>query len=130
MEISVSFGDNLVVEAEIDGYKVRTDQRIEDGGGGTAPSPSQYFLASIAACAGFYVMQFCRERNIPTEGVSVTMKTSRNEKTRLLDPTAIEIGLPPGFPAKYESAVVRAANQCWVKKQIHAGIDFETKTVR
>jgi ribosomal protein S12 methylthiotransferase accessory factor len=130
MEISVNFCENKVVEAEIGGHTVRTDQKIEDGGGGTAPSPSQYFLASIAACAGFYVMQFCRERNIPTDGVTVCMKTSRNEKTRLLDPTVIEIGLPPDFPAKYESAVVRAADQCWVKKQIHAGIDCETKTVR
>jgi putative redox protein len=130
MEISVSFGGGLVVDAAIDNHVVRTDQRKEDGGGGTAPSPSQYFLASIAACAGYYVMEFCTKRDIPTDGISVVMKTNRNEKTRLLDPTVIEIKLPPEFPEKYESAVVRAANQCWVKKQIHAGMEFETKTVR
>ena len=130
MEISVNFGENRVVEAEIGGHVVKTDQKVEDGGDGSAPSPSQYFLASIAACAGFYVMQFCRQRDIPTEGVSVTMRATRNEKTRLLDPVTIEIKLPPDFPARYEPAVVRAADQCWVKKQIQAGMECETKTVR
>jgi putative redox protein len=130
MEIFVSFGEGLVVDALIDNYVVRTDQRKEDGGGGTAPSPSQYFLSSIAACAGYYVMEFCAKRDIPTDGISVVMKTVRNEKTRLLDPTVIEIKLPPEFPEKYESAVVRAADQCWVKKQIQAGMEFETRTIR
>lgn len=130
MEIFVKFGGGRVVETEIEGQVVRTDVPEKAGGSGSAPSASGLFLASIGLCAAYYVREFCEKRNIPTGGVSVTMGTFKNEKTRLLDRIRLDIKLPPEFPEKYESAVVRAADQCWVKKQIQAGTEFETNTVR
>jgi ribosomal protein S12 methylthiotransferase accessory factor len=130
MEISVEFGGGRVVEASIGDHVVRTDQSAKDGGEGTAPSPSDLFLVSIAACAGYYVLNFCRERKIATAGSSIIMRTSTNEKTKMMDNIRIEIKLPPGFPEKYEKAVVRAANLCWVKKNIEHPPKFDTVIVR
>ena len=130
MEIFVSFGGGRIVEAAIGNHVIRTDQPVKNGGGDSAPSSSDLFLASIGACAGYYVLDFCLERKIPTDGISLTMKTERNEKTRMMDRIVIDIKLPPEFPEKYDSAVVRAANLCWVKKHIQTAPVFETRVVR
>ena len=130
MEITVHLPGGRAVEAVVGDHIVRTDQPVEDGGGGTAPSPSDLFLASIAACAGYYVLDFCLERKIPTEGLGVVMRTSKNESTRMLDLIRIEIELPPQFPEKYEKAVIRAADLCWVKKHVEKAPVFETVVIR
>jgi ribosomal protein S12 methylthiotransferase accessory factor len=130
MEIFVKMAGGRAVEAVVGDHTVRTDQPVKDGGGGSAPSPSDLFLASIAACAGYYIMDFCLERKIPTEGVGVVMSTTKNESTKMLDLIRIEIKLPPEFPEKYEKAVIRAADLCWVKKHIQKAPAFETIVVR
>ncbi len=130
MEISVSLAGGRAVEAVVGDHTIRTDQPVKDGGGGSAPSPSDLFLASIAACTGYYVLDFCLERKISTEGVGVTMRTHKNETTKMLDLVQLEIKLPAEFPEKYEKAVVRAADLCWVKKHIQKAPDFETFVVR
>ena len=130
MEMTVNFAGGRIVEALIGDHIVRTDQPTENGGSDTAPSPSDLFLASIVACVGYYVLDFCMERKIPMDGAGVTMRTSNNEKTRMMDRITIEIKLPSGFPEKYEKAVVRAADLCWVKKHIETAPEFVTLTVR
>ena len=130
MEITVKPAGGRVVEAIVGDHTVRTDQPVKDGGGGTAPSPSDLFLASIAACVGYYVLDFCLGRKIPTDGIGVLMRTHNNEEKKLMDRIELEITLPPEFPDKYEEAVVRAADLCWVKKHIQNAPAFETRVVR
>ncbi|HLK36616.1 MAG TPA: OsmC family protein [Polyangiaceae bacterium] len=92
----------------------RTDQPRGHGGGGTAPEPFALFLASLATCAGYYVLAFCQARGIPMEGVSVDMEYEK-EATGLLSRVVLRVDLPPTFPEKYVEAVRRAAESCKVK---------------
>jgi ribosomal protein S12 methylthiotransferase accessory factor len=121
MEIKVTFPGGKKVNAEMNGIVIPTDQPVEDGGEGTAPSPFFYFLASLGTCAGIYVLGFCQQRQIATEGLALTQRmefiTAEGGKKRLAR-IAIEIFLPPGFPEKYQNAVVKAAGLCSVKKVI------------
>ena len=97
---------------------------------GAEPSPFALFLASIGTCAGIYVLSFCQERNIPTEGVRLIQKIERNGKSRMVEKIAIEIKLPSNFPQKYRRAVVRSAQLCSVKKHMEEPPNFEvTATV-
>jgi ribosomal protein S12 methylthiotransferase accessory factor len=130
MEIPVTFGEGRVVDAVVGDHTIRTDQPVKNGGGDTAPAPSDLFYASIAACAGYYVLDFCLERKIPTDDISVMMKTHKDERTKTMTLIELEIKLPPEFPDKYEKAVVRAVDLCWVKKCIQNAPAFETYTVR
>jgi len=130
MEIPVSLAGGRAVEAVVGDHKVRTDQPEKSGGTGTAPSPSDLFLASIATCAAYYVLDFCLERKIPTDGISVMMRTHVNEGSKLMDRIELEITIPPEFPEKYDKAIVRAANLCWVKKHFETAPTFDTYTVR
>ena len=116
--MQITFPGGVAVEADIDGTSIRTDQPVRHGGGGTAPAPFELFLASIGTCAGYYALRFCQERQIPTEGLALSMTWERSPATKLISGIRIEIALPPGFPEKYRTAILRAADQCAVKKHL------------
>jgi putative redox protein len=130
MEIPVTMNGDRTVEVLIGGHMIRTDQPPKNGGADTAPSPSDLFLASIATCAGYYVLDFCLGRKIPTDGIGVTMRIHKNDSTKMMTRIDLEIKLPQGFPEKYEKAVVRSVDLCWVKKHIQTAPLFETYIVR
>ena len=121
MEIKITFPGGEKVNAEINSRIIPTDQPLSSGGEGSAPSPFDYFLASLGTCAGIYVLSFCQQRQIVTEGLALTQRmefdSSEDGKKRLARVT-IDIDLPPGFPEKYRNAVVKAAELCTVKKVI------------
>ncbi len=127
-ELIVKFGDGLKVDVEYKGFVIKTDQPVRDGGGGTAASPFDYFLVSLAACAGFYALAFCRERQISVEGLGVTMTTERGEVSKMIDKVTIAVDLPPHFPEKYRSALVKAIDHCTVKAHILRPPQFEIVT--
>jgi putative redox protein len=118
MEINVTFPGNLKVEAGFSGFTVSTDQPAAVGGDGTAPSPFHVFLASIATCAGFYVLSFLKQRGIDETSAGVTMTTVNDPITRMVAEVHINIALPPEFPEKYRAAIVRAVDQCSVKRAL------------
>jgi ribosomal protein S12 methylthiotransferase accessory factor len=76
------------------------------------------FLGSIATCAGFYAMRFCQSRDIATEGLAATLEPIRDPETRRIGRIRIELQLPPGFPDRYRRAILRAVDQCAVKRHI------------
>ena len=116
-EMTVSFPGGKKVTAHYDGFDIATDQGVDSGGDATAPEPFDYFLASLATCAGYYVLKFCSSRDISTDGITVHQSWQRGEGNRL-ERISIRIQVPPDFPAKYHKALVRAANTCSVKKTI------------
>ena len=47
------------------------------GGNGSAPPPFDLFLASLATCAGIYVLGFCEKRSIPHDGIRLEQRWER-----------------------------------------------------
>lgn len=128
-DFKVTFPGGVKVDASYREFTIRTDQPLKDGGEGSAPSPFILFLASLATCAGYYVISFCQGRNIPTAGIELTMKTERDPKGKMIKFVSIEISLPPDFPEKYVSAVIRSAEQCTVKAHLQSPPEIQTKAV-
>ncbi len=128
MEIVVDFPGGARVDAHFDGFTIQTDQPAP-GGTASAPTPFATFLASIGTCAGFYVLGFCRQRNIPTDGMKIIQRVERDPATHMVSLVALDIHLPPGFPEKYKSAVIRSADQCTVKKHLAQPPAFEIRTI-
>lgn len=127
---TVTFAGGKKVAAEHEGQRILSDQPKEDGGEGSAPSPFDYFLASMAICAGYYVYDFCRTREIPDDGIRLEQVVVRDPKTKGLAKVEQTIILPDGFPEKYEKALVRAAELCSVKKSVMSTPEFDILTVR
>jgi ribosomal protein S12 methylthiotransferase accessory factor len=116
MEMMIDFPGGARVDAHFGPYTVRTDQPPQGGGDGSAPTPFATFLASIGTCAGIYVLGFCRQRGLATDGIRIIQRAHSNPLTGMVDNVALEIQLPADFPEKYKAAVIRAAEQCAVKK--------------
>lgn len=116
--ITLSFPGGLAVHAHLDGHVVATDQPERAGGGDSAPSPFDLFLASLATCAGYFALRFCRQRQIDTAGLEVRMTERRDEAAHRVAELAIEVRTPPGFPDKYRPALMRAIDQCSVKRHL------------
>lgn len=118
LEIEVTHGGNKKINALVNGFTILTDQSPRSGGEGSAPEPFTLFLASLATCAGIYVVSFCQTRNIPTDGIRLLQDHDFDPKTGKLTKIALIVELPESFPEKYREAVLRAAAFCTVKKTL------------
>ena len=118
MELNIRFPGGLEVEAEMDGHTVLTDQPEAVGGGGAAPSPFDLFLASIGTCAGYYALRFCQARGLATDDVTLKLTAEKDPSVKRVRHVSIELELPPDFPPRYREAIVRATDQCSVKKHL------------
>ena len=118
MKMRIAFPGNKAVAAQFDGFTVLTDQPKESGGDGSAPGPFDLFLASIGTCAGYYALRFCQARGLPTDDVTLKLTAEKDPSVKRVTHVGIEIELPPDFPSRYREAIVRATDQCSVKKHL------------
>jgi putative redox protein len=116
MEMIIDFPGGARVDAHFGSYVVPTDQPPAGGGDGSAPTPFATFLSTVGTCAGIYVLGFCRQRGIPTDGIRLVQRMGVDPRTGLVNDIQVTIELPAGFPERYADAVVRSAEQCAVKK--------------
>lgn len=124
MEILVDFPGGSRVDAHFAGFTVPTDQPPI----ASAPSPFEVFLASIATCAGIYVLGFCQKRGLSTTGIQIIQRTHSNAATGMIEQIDIEIHVPPGFPQKYLDSLIRSAELCKVKKHLEQPPVFNVTT--
>ena len=126
----VTFPGGKRVNASYDGFEIATDQCVESGGEGSAPEPFDYFLASLATCAGIYVLGFCQQRGIPTDGIQIVQRVKSNPFTHMVDQIDLEIQVPNNFPDKYRDSLIRSAELCAVKKHLENPPAFEITTTK
>jgi len=130
VEMKVSFPGNLRVDAGYKGFIIATDQPVSAGGDGSAPAPFDLFLASLGTCAGIFMLAFMKQRGIDPAGSGVLMTTEADPEKGAIVRIAFDLQLPDGFPEKYEAAIVRAVDQCTVKRHIAAPPEFSVTTSR
>lgn len=124
MEMLIDFPGGSRVDAHFRGHTIATDQPPAD----SAPMPFEVFLASIGTCAGIYVLGFCRQRSLPTEGIRIVQRNHTNAMNSMVDEIELEIQVPPTFPAQYYDALVRSAELCKVKKTLENPPTFNVTT--
>ncbi|OIO06186.1 MAG: osmotically inducible protein C [Elusimicrobia bacterium CG1_02_63_36] len=128
MEMKITFPGGKKVAASFNGQTVMTDQPKEAGGDGSAPAPFELFLASLGTCAGIFVLSFCKKRELPTEGLSITQTAHWDDAEHRVSKVSLKIHLPKGFPEKYRESVISTANLCTVKKHLAKPPEFEIET--
>ncbi len=126
-DIKVSFPGGKRVDAQIKEFTIQTDQPVHQGGDGAAPAPFDLFLASLATCSGIYVLSFLQQRDIPSDDLSLVMRSEVDKDSKMIKTVTFDIRLPPGFPEKYHKAVIKSVNSCAVKKHMETPPDFKVK---
>ncbi|NWE69395.1 OsmC domain/YcaO domain-containing protein [Pseudomonas gingeri] len=129
MEIKVNFLDNLRLEAKFDDFTVVADQPIRYKGDGSAPGPFDYFLASSALCAAYFVKLYCQTRNIPTENIRLSQNNIVDPENRYNQIFKIQVELPADISAKDRQGILRSIDRCTVKKVVQTGPEFVIEEV-
>lgn len=124
MEIKVNFLDKLRLEAKFDDFTVIADQPIRYKGDGSAPGPFDYFLASSALCAAYFVKLYCNTRNIPTENIRLSQNNIVDPENRYKQIFKIQVELPEDISEKDRQGILRSIERCTVKKVVQEGPDF------
>lgn len=128
MDMIIDFPGGARVDAHFGPYTVRTDQPPQGGGEGSAPTPFALFLASLGTCAGIYVLGFCRQRGLPTDGIRIIQRLHSNPFSGMVEKVDMEIQVPPDFPEKYRPSLIKSAELCAVKKHMENPPVFEIFT--
>ena len=129
MEIKVNFLDKLRLEAKFDDFTVIADQSIRYKGDGSAPGPFDYFLASSALCAAYFVKLYCDARGISTENIRLSQNNIVDPENRYRQIFKIQIELPADMSAKDRQGILRSIDRCTVKKVVQAGPEFVIEEV-
>lgn len=129
MKINTRFLDNLKVEATFDDYTLVADQPIRYKGNGTAPGPFDYFLASSAMCAAYFVKVYCAARDIPTEDIRLTQNNIVDPENRYKQIFQIQVELPESISEHDREGILKSIDRCTVKKVIQQGPEFQIEIV-
>ncbi|WP_048306725.1 OsmC domain/YcaO domain-containing protein [Halomonas sp. PR-M31] len=129
MEIKVNYLDNLRQEARFDDFTVITDQPIRYKGDGSAPGPFDYFLASSALCAAYFVRVYCNARDIPTENIRLSQNNIVDPENRYNQIFRIQIELPADLSEKDRTGILRSIERCSVKRVIQNNPEFQIEVV-
>ena len=124
MEMVIDFPGGSRVDAHFGAFTVATDQPPV----ASAPSPFDVFLSSIGTCAGIYILGFCQQRHLPTDGIRIVERIEHSRTTGMVETIGLEIQVPAGFPEKYRNSLIRSAELCMVKKTIEKPPKFDITT--
>lgn len=130
MEIKVNFLDKLRLEAKFDDFTVIADQPIRYKGDGSAPGPFDYFLASSALCAAYFVKLYCDTRNLSTENIRLSQNNIVDPENRYQQIFKIQVELPEDISASDRQGILRSIERCTVKKVVQAGPEFVIEEVK
>jgi len=128
MEMIIDFPGGARVDAHFGPYTIPTDQPPVGGGTGSAPTPFAVFLSSIGTCAGIYVLGFCKQRGLSTDGIRIVQRVLSNPTNGMVGKIDLEIQVPPNFPQRYQGALIKSAELCAVKKHLENPPMFEITT--
>ena len=125
MEMMIDFPGGSRVDAHFGAFTVATAQPPI----ASAPTPFGVFLSSIGTCAGIYVLGFCQQRKLPTDGIRIVERVHSNPQNGMVEKIDLEIQVPSDFPEKYRSSLIHSAELCAVKKHLENPPKFEISTV-
>ena len=129
MEIKVNFLDKLRLEAKFDDFTVIADQPVRYKGDGSAPGPFDYFLASSALCAAYFVKLYCDTRNISTEHIRLSQNNIVDPENRYKQTFKIQVQLPPDVSEVDRRGILNSIERCTVKKAVQEGPEFVIEEV-
>ena len=95
MQLLVQHVDGMRFLATADGHTIVVDAAPEDGGGGTAMSAPQLWVAALGACMLEFALNSCRLHEVPVERCTVEMTFEEVPGPRRVGPVKALLHLEP-----------------------------------
>jgi len=125
MEVIVKHLGNVKFEASTRGHSVICDQPPDNGGSDQGMTPPEFLLASLGTCAGFYAAQYLKARNLPADGLQITVHADKLLQPARVGQFRIEVFVP-GLDAHHEAGILRAVKACLIHNTLLHAPAIET----
>ncbi len=113
--VDVDFLDGEAYDIRVRGHRVLVDQPADLGGADRAPTPTELFVGSLAACVAFYAGRYLTRHGFDRDGLEVhadfDMATDRPARVAAI---RITVRVPDDFPAERRAALAAVASHCTV----------------
>jgi putative redox protein len=119
MEVTAHYTGAAAFEVAARGHRVLCDQPPDNGGADPGMTPPEFFLASLATCAGFYAAQYLNARKLPSDGLRVTVTAEKALQPARLAAFRIEVYVE-ALDERHEAGLLRAVKSCLIHNTLAA----------
>ena len=109
MKLTIQQVDDLRFLATAGEHAVIADAAPEDGGGGTAMSAPELFVAAVGACILEFVANSCRLREIPFHRLSLDLEYKELKLPRRVGPLQVALHIEPEPPDDVKRRLIGVA---------------------
>lgn len=124
MSMDVTHTGGLQFEVKVRDHRFTMDTPEHIGGSNQAPTPTEMFCASLAACAGLYLADYCARAGLPHEGFTAGVDWEVGDKPKRIRTLSIKVEMPHPLPEARQKAVYRAAHQCLLHRTVGDVLDI------
>src|SRR6476619_5173237 len=97
---------------QIRSHEILVDQTLAGDGADSAPTPLELLGASLGGCIAYYVHQFLTTRDLPADGIKVSVSQTRAASPSRIDSFSVAVQLPAEIPERYASVLERVLEIC------------------
>lgn len=112
--IRVAHRFGVSFEVRVRGHRLVVDQPVSHGGDDQGPTPTELFVASLAACSAHYAQTYLARHGVTPSGVVVESEFRWDESGSRVERISLLLRLPPEVEGQRREAALRAARRCAV----------------
>lgn len=117
--LDVRFVAGESYEAGIRGHRVLVDQPAGAGGGDTAPTPTELFVASLATCVAYYAGRYLTRHGYSRDGLTVSAGYDlATDRPARVSGIRLTVHVPADLPAQRWPALLAVVSHCTVHNSI------------
>jgi putative redox protein len=125
--VEVSRESRVRFRARIGRHELVYDQPAAAGGTDTGPTPTDAFVASLAACVAYYATRFLARHGRSADGLRVGAEFVMAEHPSRVADIAIEISVADELPGTLAEALRAVAEHCTVHNSITLAPDVRIR---
>jgi uncharacterized OsmC-like protein len=99
-------------------HTVCVDQPASEGGNDTAPTPTELFAGSLAACVAFYARRFLSRHGVPVDGLSVAAEFGMASHPARVGEITLQLHVPGELAPAQQAALLAVASHCTVHRTL------------
>jgi uncharacterized OsmC-like protein len=100
-------------------HHLEVDQPLSDGGEDQAPTPTELFVSSLAACVAFYARRYLARHDLPTDDLAVHANFTMASRPARVGQITLHIALPAGIPEDKRDALLAVATHCTIHNTLN-----------
>ncbi|MGB8652204.1 MAG: OsmC family protein [Mycobacteriales bacterium] len=108
-------------------HVLTVDQPVDQGGGDTAPTPTELFVASLASCVAHYARRYLSRHDLPTAGLTVTAEHELGSRPARVTEVRLLLTVPDGVPPERHAPLLAVASHCTVHNTLESPPDVQVE---